>query len=91
MKLFNRNPWITIWKEYGYAYMQQFGRPYNVESKSVVQVKEKKDGTYKARAFVVRAFDNSHIADITISYILHNAEKTGDKKLRSELEHYGII
>ena len=87
MKLLKKRKWQTIWSEWGYAKMQQFGRQYDIQAESVVQVKEKKDGTYKARAFV-QAVNGEHLANVSLSYVRHSMPS---ERLEAELKHYGII
>ena len=86
MKLFKRSPWITIWRHYGRAQMNRFGRTFEADVKTVVQVKERKNGTYRIRAFA-NSINGQTIQDFDWEYVTHTI---GDKKLEQALSDYNI-
>jgi hypothetical protein len=83
---FKRRRWTTIWTAFGTAQMRSFGRDYDIETKSVVQVKERSDGTHKIRAFALK-ITGEHLADLDWEYVL---KTMGDAKLRQAILDHNI-
>ena len=89
MKLFK--PWITIFESWGYANMVSFGREYKVASKTVVQVKQRRNGTYKVRNFIKDANNNMLADNLALDYVLMMCKEANDDRLRFALLDYNII
>lgn len=86
MKLFKRRSWTTIWTAFGVAQMRQLGRDYELDAKYVVQVKERRNGTYKIRAFASGA-DGNTLSTLDWEYVLKDV---GDSKLKEAILKYNI-
>ena len=89
MSIFKRRSWTTIWSEFHKAQIIQFKQPYELECKIIVQVKERRNGSYKIRAFF-ESIAGDYLSDTDWEYLLKLTIDEGDDTLRQAILKYNI-
>ena len=87
-KLFKVKPWVTVYSKYTFAEAYNIFRGnIEMEVKIILQVKEKKNGTYRHRCFAIRAINDEIVQSLTLGFVIH---KFPSIELADVIQKYGL-